>query len=384
MATSLTPRCYAVSSLQLRNRAVISLGAAREFSSTSTRCDESTNDSPNHPSNTGFDQTARRQNTKSLLREVFTKSSPPSSNRPLFRSFKPQSTPGPVDARSLAANVPPDGPNKGVIRRVPLSFRNLPQRGRLGRGNANQNLLAAANALSRNARRRPGQNRPQRKTGRSHRRRNGWDDDGGNVHASIQEYEDEKAEKARRKPERYNPDPYNVEKLKPTWPTLPMGEGNNVIANAGSVTEKLNWMGDRYLGSYDPPHELAKRMIEGKRVFFQSDEEKAEVLEIAQKMVNERAQKLTERKGQVVEPEKVSFEVVADHERMGLVRTLVKGEYDQPLVNEQKAGKSPIASHVLRNLTNNGTYQTVQAEKFLEKFLKGLPARLTNQKTGAA
>ncbi|EAS36913.3 uncharacterized protein CIMG_02267 [Coccidioides immitis RS] len=376
MATNMAPRNCAVSALQFRNRTIAGLRAARGFSSTSTRYNEPGDESPRRPSNATFDQTARRQNTKSLLREVFTKSSSPASDRPLFRSFKPQSPSGPVDARNLGANSPHSGRAEGAVRLAPLSFRNLPRGGRPRGGgrNPNQSLLMAANAMSRRQRGRPGL-RPKV----ARRRRNAsWQAESEDVDESVKLYDKEKEEKARRKPERYDPDPYNVDKLKSTWPTLPMCEGGSIVANAGSVMEKLNWMGERYVGSFEPPQELAKRMYEGKRVLFKSEEEKAEVLELVQNMVTEKAERLTERKGQVVEPEDASFEVASDSERKGLVGTLVQGKYDKPLVDRQSVGNSPVVQNVLRNLTNNGTYQSAQAEKFLEKFMKGLPARLRN------
>ncbi|KMU91976.1 conserved hypothetical protein, variant [Coccidioides immitis H538.4] len=328
MATNMAPRNCAVSALQFRNRTIAGLRAARGFSSTSTRYNEPGDESPRRPSNATFDQTARRQNTKSLLREVFTKSSSNSSDRTLFRSYKSQSASGPVDARKLGANSPHWSRAEGA-------------------------LLAAERNAS-------------------------WQAESEDVDESVKLYDKEKEEKARRKPERYDPDPYNVDKLKSTWPTLPMCEGGSIVANAGSVMEKLNWMGERYVGSFEPPQELAKRMYEGKRVLFKSEEEKAEVLELVQNMVTEKAERLTERKGQVVEPEDASFEVASDSERKGLVGTLVQGKYDKPLVDRQSVGNSPVVQNVLRNLTNNGTYQSAQAEKFLEKFMKGLPARLRN------
>lgn len=249
----------------------------------------------------------------------------------------------------------------------------------------NNRLLLAANAISRKNRGKPGQGAVKRTPATRRRRRedsSAFDED--EVDSSVHEYELEKQEKARRSPERYNPDPYTVDKLKATWPSLPMGEGNNAVANSETVLEKLNWMGDRYLGSYEPPQELAKRMYEGKRVLFKSDEEKAEVLEIVQQMVTERAQKLTERKGQVVPPENAEFEALSDQEKKGLLDVLVQGKYDQPLVDGKIAGTSPIVSHVLKNLTNNGTYQGAQAEKFLEKFVKTLPPRMRGKKAAAA
>ncbi|EEP76619.1 predicted protein [Uncinocarpus reesii 1704] len=376
MAAGLIPRCYTAPARQLRCRVVTSLGNARQFSSTSTNGDDASNGPPRRPPTAGFDQTARRQNTKSLLQNVFTKSSPSSSNRPAHRPFDPQSSSGPIDARSLAAQVPQSGQGQGIIRRAPLSFKNLPQRRRPG---TNQNILAAANALSRRPRKQGGQKRVNRRSGRKTSGNRGEEA----LDESVKAYDFEKKENACRSPVQYNPEPYSMDMLKPTWPALPMSGGDSTVANAGSVAEKLNWMGARYLNSFEPAPELAQRILDGKRVLFRSSEEKAEVLELLKTMIAANAQEKTERKGKVIKPKEVSFKAVANEERQRIVAAVVQGKYDQPLVDKAKYGGSPIVANVVRNLTNNGTYHSVQAKKFMEKFMKGLPGRLTSPQKAA-
>ncbi|KAI2266658.1 hypothetical protein LOZ10_001779 [Ophidiomyces ophidiicola] len=379
MTASLAPRCYAASSYQFRIR---TLAIAREFSSTCGRWDDSTRDPPKRPSNAHFDRPFRRQQQANSPSRP---SSSPHSKDFTFRSFKPGSSPG-IDARSLGAN-PGSSDNNGNPR-MSLSIRRVPHGGGPNSSlrSGNQKILSAANSSLRLRRNPAGSKRrsPQAKLRRPIKKatvfeQDSFEDDDRLPEGDIIGYENELLQKKYKKPEQYTPTVYTVEKLKDTWPALPIGQGDNLVANSVNVMDRLNWLGARYLGSYETPQELAKRMMDGKRVYFKSDDEKAEVLDIVKEMATKRTEEMTERKGTIVPPQEAGFEAVTDKETESLVTTLVKGRYDRPLVDKQKAGPSPLVADVLRQLTNNGTYQNVHAEKFLTKFLDHLPANLKNK-----
>lgn len=196
-------------------------------------------------------------------------------------------------------------------------------------------------------------------------RRQTEEEDGDDTRAAqIEEFYREQAEEKRPKPVRYDPPrDYNASMLRDTWPSLPVGE----MARTGSVLEKLSWMGSRFPDGYEPPHQLAKRLFEGKRVLFTSEEEKAQVMEEAKKLAQERADKLSQRKGDLVEPEDTSFVSVGTEERKALIEGLVQGK--SPTLEPLPAGKPPVIGDVLRNLRNNETYQTAgKSSQFLSKL----------------
>jgi hypothetical protein len=121
--------------------------------------------------------------------------------------------------------------------------------------------------------------------------------------AEIEEIFNEQKAKETQVPIRYTPVQYDVSKLQETWPSLPIGK----TAQAGSVLEKLNFLSRRFPNGYVPPHELAKRLFEGERVIFRDDEEKKAAIEEFNRLATQRADMLTQRKGEVVDHEEAGF-----------------------------------------------------------------------------
>lgn len=183
----------------------------------------------------------------------------------------------------------------------------------------------------------------------------------------VEEYHLELKEAERPKPVRYEPQEYTTANLQATWPSLPIGE----TAAVGSVVEKLAWMGGRLANDYVPKEELAKRVFDKQRVLFRSEEEKVEVMGMVEKMENARVDKLTERKGQVVKPEDVSFQPLTEEERKDLVSKLATGVY--PKLEQAKPDAHPAVSDILRNLRNNETYHTAESSQFMAKLETLLP-----------
>ncbi|KAL2005006.1 hypothetical protein VTN00DRAFT_2856 [Thermoascus crustaceus] len=257
-----------------------------------------------------------------------------------------------VDARALAA--PRAGGQPDNLLRAPRLWKL--RSGQLGRGRRPGATTMAVNAKRRSAGRGP---RPK-----SVRRQTEEEDGDDTRAAQIEDFYREQAEEKRPKSIRYDPpQDYNASMLRDTWPSLPVGE----MARTGSVLEKLSWMSSRFPNGYEPPHELAKRLFEGKRVLFTSEEEKAQAMEEAKKLAQERADKLSQRKGDLVEPEDTNFVSVGTEERKALIEGLVQGKY--PTLKPLPAGKPPVIGDVLRNLRNNETYQTAgKSSQFLSKL----------------
>ncbi|KAL1961598.1 hypothetical protein VTN77DRAFT_1398 [Rasamsonia byssochlamydoides] len=255
-----------------------------------------------------------------------------------------------VDARSLAA--PRSGSQANILRAPKLQKL---KNSLLVRARKTGPSGMAVNARTRSATQRE---RPKRT------RRQSEEEAGDESRsAEIEEVFREQAEKEKPVPVRYNPTEYDVSRLRATWPSLPIGE----TASAGSVLEKLSWMSSRYPNGYEPPHELAKRLFNGERVLFSSEEEKNQVIEEAKKLAQERADKLTQRKGELIEPEDTSFVSVSQDDREMLIREVVQGKYASS--EAQHAGKPSVLGEVLRNLENNGTYRLAGKQaQFLDKL----------------
>lgn len=285
----------------------------------------------------------------------------------------------PVDARSFGSSTSQSGDRALKVLRVPSSLRALPKARRSGSSNFQGGRRPAFGKNSASGR--PQVAGPMRTAGRpparskrneSLRREVGQDsyteeEEIGNdaEDEEIKRYYYEKMERERPKAVHYSPQEYCAEKLKPTWPSLPTGEAGN----ASGVLEKISWMGGRLAEGFEPTEEIAKRVYHGEKILFKSDEEKTAVMERVQKMAAEKADKLTERKGQVVKAEDVSFNSLTQTERKDLLDRLVLGKYPEL----EEISFSPIVMDVLRNLRNNETYQATQAAEFTQKISKMLP-----------
>jgi hypothetical protein len=203
------------------------------------------------------------------------------------------------------------------------------------------------------------------KRARRARRRSSDEEDGDASRAAeIEDFYLDQAQQQRPKPVRYESAAWDISALRETWPSLPVG----TAARASSVVwEKLLWMSGRYPNGYEPPQALAERLFQGGRVLFSSEREKGQVLREVRKLAQERADKLAQRKGDVVEPEEVVFQPASAEERGVLIRDLVQGKY--PVLQPPQASDSPVIRDVLRNLDNNATYRTAGKDsQFMHKL----------------
>ncbi|KAL2824552.1 hypothetical protein BDW59DRAFT_162439 [Aspergillus cavernicola] len=281
------------------------------------------------------------------------KSSPDQSKRlkvpPALLKYKSSgsTTPRPrriFDARSFAASKP--GGQTGNILRGP------PRLG--GRGGTSPRARKPYNAKS--------GPKPPRRTGR---RQGGsdYDKDDSIREAELENVYRELAEKTKPVPTRYQPQAPDLQSLRETWPSLP----TDVTATTAEVVEKLSLLSERCPNGYYPPHELGRRLFEGKFVRFTNEEEKTEALEAAKKFAQENADKLSQEKGELVDAQSIDFKRVKVEEHKALIQSLAQGKY--PAVEVPQATSSPVVGEILRSLNNNETYQaTGKRSQFMAKL----------------
>lgn len=162
-------------------------------------------------------------------------------------------------------------------------------------------------------------------------------------------------------PVRYTPQPPESN-LTETWPSLPTG----VTARTAGVVEKLSWLSDRFPNGYVPPYELGKRLFEGRSVQFLNQVEKDNALSEAQKLARKRADTLSQRKGDLVEPEDVGFQQMSALNKRALIEKLVQGNY--PKLETALADKPTVLTEIVKNLNNNETYRIAgKSSQFISK-----------------
>lgn len=250
-----------------------------------------------------------------------------------------------IDARSFAA--PRAGGDSPKIIRSPR-LRNI----RGGNQAQGRKSKPAASKGGPKARKQPRSRGP---------RQSEVDEGEGARAAEIQQIEQEQATKARPTPVRYDPQDIDLATLKETWPSLPMDANAQSVA----VLEKLSSLSDRFPNGYVPPYELGRRLWKGQSVLFHSEAEKAEAMEEVQRLAQLRADKMSQRKGDLVEPRDVKFNAVSAEDTKTLIEIFAQGKYPS-----LEAGKDQPAvfGEVIKNLRNNGTYQTAgKRPQFLAK-----------------
>ncbi|EAW15072.1 uncharacterized protein ACLA_057280 [Aspergillus clavatus NRRL 1] len=161
---------------------------------------------------------------------------------------------------------------------------------------------------------------------------------------------------------RYNPQLADHSALVETWPSLPI----DIAAKKAGVIEKLSMLSDRFPNGYVPPHELGKRFLVGRNVRFHNEEEKSLALAEAQRLAQQRADTLSQRKGNLVEPEDVTFKQLSEGNKSTLIEKLVRGSYTK--LETQPADKPQVLDEVLKNLRNNETYRSAgKSSQFVAK-----------------
>ncbi|KAJ5658079.1 uncharacterized protein N7484_001728 [Penicillium longicatenatum] len=288
----------------------------------------------------------------SNLKSAASKSKPPKSAA--ASSFKPRPSSKPpgsgppnrprtakaLDARAFAA--PRAGGEQAKVIRSPRS--------RTARG-GNQPQGKPKPAAKKN------QRKPRTRVSRKTESDEGEDV----IAAAIEQIEQEKVIKARPTPVRYEPQEIDFTSLQQTWPSLP----TDTNARSAAVLEKLSSLSGRFPNGYVPPYELGRRIWKGQNVLFHSEAERMEAMEEVKRLAKARADKMSQQKGDLVEPRDIEFNAIKTEESKILLETYAQGKY--PTV-EVVQGKPAVLGEVMKNLRNNGTYQTTgKRPQFLAK-----------------
>lgn len=278
---------------------------------------------------------------------------PRNPNGPPARTNQYQARPPRViDARSFAAARASGGEQPKIIR----SPRSRDVRGGNQPPNRKPNLSArAAKAAKFGAK---GNRNGPRKNARSSEDEEGEDAAAANIDQVLQE----QIIKSRPTPIRYEPREINYSTLKQTWPSIP----TDVNSRSAAVYEKLSSLGGRVANGYIPPYELGRRLWKGQSVLFDNENEKAEALEETKRLAQLRADRISQRKGDLVEPRNVEFSPLDAENTKSLMEMFVQGNYPPSEVG--KDGHA-VLGEVSKNLRNNGTYQTTgKTSQFMAKI----------------
>ncbi|KAJ5521550.1 hypothetical protein N7527_005665 [Penicillium freii] len=274
---------------------------------------------------------------------------PRNPNGPPARTNQYQTRPPRViDARSFAAARASGGEQPKIIR----SPRSRNVRG----GNQPPNRKPKPSAKAAKAAK--GKRNGARRNAKSSENDEGEDAEA----AAIDQVLQEQIIRSRPTPIRYEPQEVSYSTLKKTWPSIP----TDMNSRSAAVYEKLSGLGGRIANGYIPPHELGRRLWKGQSVLFNDENEKAEALEEIKRLAQLRADRISQRKGDLVEPQNVEFSPIDANTTKSLMATFVQGNY--PTCEVGKDGHA-VLGEVLKNLRNNGTYQTTgKTSQFMAKI----------------
>ncbi|KAJ5173986.1 uncharacterized protein N7500_001917 [Penicillium coprophilum] len=344
---------------------------ARQFSCTRTVADEgqdkpSDNRKPNTRPSSGNFMSYKPRDPNAPPRSP--NASPArNSTSPSARTNQYQSRPPRViDARSFAAARASGGEQSKIIR-SPRS-RNI--RG----GDQSQNRKPKPSAKgAKGVKGAKGNRNGPRRSAKTSENDDGEEAEG----AAIDQVLEEQIIKSRPTPIRYEPQEINYSTLKKTWPSIP----TDVNSRSAAVYEKLSTLSGRVSDGYIPPYELGRRLWKGQNVLFTSENEKAEALEETKRLAQLRADRISQRKGDLVEPRNVEFSPIDAKTTKSLIETFVQGKY--PASETGKDGHA-VLGEVSKNLRNNATYQTTgKTAQFMAK-IESLVSAGRNTKTKSA
>lgn len=250
-----------------------------------------------------------------------------------------------IDARSFAAARASGGEQPKIIR----SPRSRNVRGSTQPPNRKPKPSAKAAKGKRNA--------PRRNA------RSSENDEGEDAQAAaIEQIQQEQIIKSRPIPVRYEPKEINYSNLKETWPSIP----TDTNSRSAAVYEKLSSLGGRIANGYIPPYELGRRLWKGQSVLFKDEDEKAEALKEIKRLAQLRADRISQSKGDLVEPRNVEFNPIDAESTRSLMETFVQGKYP---TSEAGKDRPAVLTEVTKNLRNNGTYQsTGKTSQFMAKI----------------
>lgn len=213
------------------------------------------------------------------------------------------------------------------------------------------------------------------------------DDEYGDMSAAERAYVAEKEAALKVEPP-FNPDESKLfAELLADKPALVRGTAGAKEA----VEQKMRAMAKRDLGEWTMPEELAQRLVEGETVLFESEDEKARVLEAAKKVGRAQEDKKTKAKdeqekenaedeveddaksaasGDGSEPadDKVGFQPVPDSSKEEMLRIYAAGQWQTGNTHS-----ADVLKEVERMTLLNGTYLPRNQNEILAKIRSLLP-----------
>ncbi|KAI9698455.1 MAG: hypothetical protein M1836_004036 [Candelina mexicana] len=155
----------------------------------------------------------------------------------------------------------------------------------------------------------------------------------------------------------HEPTEITLESLIGSGPAIPLGE----FGMRDTLTDRMITAARRRPGQFARLDHLAKRLIEGKFVRFESEDEEAQVIKLVDDMNAEKASILTDRKGEVVQKEAAGFETIDNENRGQIMEKLLAGRY-----HAVKAGHNILAD-TLSTINRNESYMPDDREKLMRK-----------------
>jgi hypothetical protein len=107
-------------------------------------------------------------------------------------------------------------------------------------------------------------------------------------------------------------------------------------------------------------------MWKGENVLFENEGERIQALEEVKRLSQLRADRISQRKGELVEPVEVKFSALNAEGTKTLMEKYAQGKY--PALEAVGKDQPAAVGDVVRNLRNNGTYETAgKRPQFLAK-----------------
>lgn len=159
------------------------------------------------------------------------------------------------------------------------------------------------------------------------------------------------------------------------------GPGPAVVIGERGMTEivdlQMRILAERPAGGFERNAELAKRLLKGEFVKFASDAEKDAVLKEAERLSADEAARLSERKGEIVEPKFKGFEP-ADPKALLRVFYPPQGSGATADVRQDES----VLARMTRGNMRNETYRIESGDAFRGEVRKRLPPERKSQGLG--
>lgn len=187
-------------------------------------------------------------------------------------------------------------------------------------------------------------------------------------------YEQSVIEANRPEPVPYTPEITTKESLAEDWPGLPIASSDPESASR-LIEQKLAFLSNRKAREYEPAEYLAERFWDGELIAFKSEAEKREVMAIVNEKTEEFSKMILEAKpDKDPKPRYKGFENMNADTQREMLNTLLAGAYAPPTA-EGQAADTPLITELMKNLTNNSTWDSASTKKFMDKIQSMVPTK---------